>query len=161
MNNDVRNNESQTSTRPQGTYAQETSPWVKQQLETIDETGTTDSVDVQGRPVMVVTVTGRRTGLLRRVPLMRVEHDGVYLAVASKGGHPEHPAWYHSIVANPEVSVQDGSRHLTGLRARRVEGAERQEWWERAVAAFPSYADYQEKTDREIPLFVLEAAPQS
>lgn len=139
-------------------YAEETSPWVREQLKTIDETGTTDSVGIQGLSVVVVTITGRRTGLLRRVPLMRVEHDGVYAAVASKGGHEHHPAWYHSLVVNPEVSVQDGTAVHSGLRARIVEGPEREQWWERAVAAFPPYREYQERTERQIPLFLLEPA---
>ncbi|MCG8655473.1 nitroreductase family deazaflavin-dependent oxidoreductase [Yimella sp. NH-Cas1] len=141
----------------QGEYALEKTPWVAQQLAAIDEAGTTEVADVQGMPVVVYTIRGNKSGLLRRVPLMRVEKDGVYAAVASKGGAPEHPAWYHNIVANPDVEVQDGSRHLDGV-ARRISGAERDEWWERAVAAFPPYAEYQTKTDREIPVFLIEAS---
>ena len=139
----------------QGEYAPEKTPWVAKQLATIDETGTTACVDVQGMDVVVFTIRGRKSGLLRRVPLMRVEHDGVYAAVASKGGAPEHPAWYGNITANPEVEVQDGTRHIDGV-AREISGAEREEWWERAVAAFPPYAEYQTKTDRLIPVLLIE-----
>lgn len=143
----------------QGEYAQEKTPWVAQQLAKIDETGTTDSVGINGMAVVVYTIRGRKSGLLRRVPLMRVEHDGVYAAVASKGGAPEHPAWYGNITANPEVEVQDGDRHFDGV-AREISGAERAEWWERAVAAFPPYAEYQTKTDRQIPVLLIEPTPQ-
>ncbi len=139
----------------QGEYAPEKTPWVAQQLAKIDETGTTDSVGINGMAVVVYTIRGRKSGLLRRVPLMRVEHEGVYAAVASKGGAPEHPAWYGNITANPEVSVQDGDRHFDGV-AREIDGAERDEWWERAVAAFPPYAEYQTKTDRQIPVLLIE-----
>ena len=138
-----------------GEYAAEKTGWVADQLATIDRTGTTESVDVQGRPIVVFTMRGARSGKLRRVPLMRVEHDGSYAAVASKGGAPEHPAWYHNIVAHPEVDLQDGSAHHE-LRAREVTGPERDDWWARAVAAYPSYADYQANTDRLIPLFVCD-----
>lgn len=137
-------------------YIAPASDWVRDQLDAIDATGDTSSVDIMGRPVMVVTLRGKRSGKLRRVPLMRVEHDGTYAAVASKGGAPEHPEWYYSLVANPEVSVHDGTAVLEGYRARIAEGREREQWWERAVAAFPPYADYQTKTERQIPLFLLE-----
>uniref|UniRef100_UPI00210EE695 nitroreductase family deazaflavin-dependent oxidoreductase n=1 Tax=Staphylococcus aureus TaxID=1280 RepID=UPI00210EE695 len=93
--------------------------------------------------------------LLRRVPLMRVEHDGSYGVVASKGGAPQHPAWYHNLQANPEVEVQDGTTRLVGI-ARELSGPERAQWWQRAVAAYPEYANYQTKTDRQIPVFVVE-----
>lgn len=138
-----------------GQYAEERTPWVAQQLAAIDEAGTTEAVDVQGKSVVVYTIRSRKSGLLRRVPLMRVEHDGVYAAVASKGGAPEHPAWYHNITANPEVEVQDGSRHLDGV-AREISGSERDEWWARAVAAFAPYAEYQTKTDRQIPVLLID-----
>lgn len=136
-------------------YREPADAWVRRQLATIAETGDTGSVDIQGRPVVVLDILGARSGLWRKVPLMRVEHDGVYAAVASKGGAPEHPAWFASIQANPDVDVQDGtSTHAT--RARLVTGAERAQWWERCVAAFPPYAEYQRKTEREIPVLVLE-----
>ena len=139
----------------EGEYATEKAGWVSDQLAKIDETGTTASVDVAGMAVVVFTYRGPKSGKLYRRPLMRVEHDGVYAAVASKGGAPEHPAWYGNITANPEVEVHDGIRHIDGV-AREISGAEREEWWERAVAAFPPYAEYQTKTDRKIPIFVLE-----
>lgn len=130
--------------------------WVRRQLEQIDAAGTTDVVHVQNRPVVVVTMRSAKSGRPRRVPLMRVEHEGTYVAVGSAGGRPKDPVWVHSLKVNPEVSVQDGSRHITGLRARLVEGEEREIWWERAVAAFPPYAEYQERTSRQIPVFLLE-----
>lgn len=137
-------------------YLPEKSEWVASQLRDIDAAGDTAAATIQDRPVMVLTMRGARSGMLRRVPLMRVEHDGSYLAVASKGGASDHPAWYHNIAKNPDVLVQDGTSQQL-MRARELEdGAERDEWWERAVVAFPSYADYQQKTDRFIPVFVLE-----
>jgi len=142
-----------------GEYAQEKTGWVRSQLEKIDEAGTTEAVDIKGMSVVVYTMRGAKSGKLRRVPLMRVEHDGAYAAVASKGGAPQHPAWYHNIVANPEVEVQDGSEHFDGV-ARQIFGAEREEWWKRAVEAYPPYAEYQTKTDREIPVFVIERSEE-
>jgi len=136
-------------------YRPPASAWVRDQLKTIEATGDTTGVLVQGRPVVVVEILGARSGLWRKVPLMRVEHDGVYVAVASKGGAPEHPAWFHSITANPDVSVQDGTE-IHQARARLITGAEREEWWPRCVEAYPSYATYQSKTEREIPVFLLE-----
>ncbi|SOC54245.1 nitroreductase family deazaflavin-dependent oxidoreductase [Ornithinimicrobium cerasi] len=137
-------------------YRTERSEWVARQLEAIDAAGDTRAVDVQGRPVVVVTMRGARTGLLRRVPLMRVEHAGSYLAVASKGGAPEHPAWFHNLVVGGEVLVQDGTdQHVRAVRLLE-DGPERDAWWARAVEAFPPYADYQVRTERLIPVFVLE-----
>lgn len=136
-------------------YLPERQSGVARQLADIDRAGTTDAAQIQGRPIVVVTMRGARSGMLRRVPLMRVEHDGSYLAVASKGGAPEHPHWFHNVMAHPDVLVQDGSRQHP-LRARLLQdGAERDTWWERAVAAFPPYADYQAGTTRQIPLFLL------
>lgn len=137
-------------------YLPEKSDWVATQLRDIDAAGDTAAATIQDRPVVVITMRGARSGMLRRVPLMRVEHEGSYLAVASKGGAPEHPAWYYNVAKNPDVLVQDGTSQQA-LRARELaEGPERDAWWERAAQTFPSYADYQEKTDRLIPLFVLE-----
>lgn len=130
--------------------------WVRRQLERIDETGTTDSVHVQNRPVMVVVTKAARSGRRRRVPLMRVEHEGTYVAVGSAGGQAEDPVWVRNLVVHPDVEVQDGSELVTGLRARLIDGEEREEWWPRAVAAFPPYAQYQERTSRQIPVFLLE-----
>lgn len=142
-------------------YLTERTGWVSKQLAQIDEAGTTDPVAVQGRPVVVVTMRGARSGMLRRVPLMRVEHDGTYLAVASKGGAPEHPAWFHNLRAHGDVLVQDGAEQHP-RRVRQLDlGPEREQWWRRAVEAFPPYADYQERSGRLIPVFVLEPAPSA
>jgi len=129
--------------------------WVQDQTKTILETGTTEGVEILGWPVVLLTLRGAKTGKLRYVPLMRVEHDGRYAVVASKGGAPKHPIWYYNIKAHPEVRLQDGTV-TKDYAAREVEGAERAEWWERAVAAYPPYAEYQTRTDRQIPVFVLE-----
>jgi deazaflavin-dependent oxidoreductase (nitroreductase family) len=106
-------------------------------------------------PVVLLTTVGARSGKLRKVPLMRVEHDGTYAVVASLGGAPQHPVWYHNVRANPLVELQDGP-HKRDMTAREITGQEKALWWERCVAAFPDYADYQRKTDREIPVFLLE-----
>lgn len=129
--------------------------WVREQTQKILETGTTEGIEILGSPIVMLTLRGAKSGRLRYTPLMRVEHDGRYAVVASKGGAPEHPGWYHNIKAHPEFPLQDGTVTKTYV-AREAEGAERAEWWDRAVAAYPSYAEYQEKTDRRIPVFVLE-----
>jgi deazaflavin-dependent oxidoreductase (nitroreductase family) len=129
--------------------------WVKGQTEKILETGTTEGVEVRGAPVVLLTLTGARSGKRRYTPVMRVEHDGSYAVVASKGGAPEHPTWYYNIKAHPEFPLQDGTETKTYV-AREVSGQERAQWWERAVEAFPSYAEYQKNTDRQIPVFVLD-----
>ena len=129
--------------------------WVRDQTEKILETGTTEGVQVFDRPIVLVTIRGAKSGKLRYTPLMRVEHDGRYALVASKGGAPEHPLWYHNLTANPHVELQDGTV-TKEYDARELSGDERAEWWERSVAAYPPYAEYQEKTDRQIPVFVLE-----
>lgn len=131
--------------------------WVGDQLAEIDKTGDTGVVAVHGMKVVVFTMRGRKSGKLRRVPLMRVEHNGVYAAVASKGGAPEHPVWYHNLLAHPEVEIHDGTAHSDGV-AREIHGTEREEWWARCVEAFPNYAEYQQNTDREIPVFLIEPA---
>ena len=112
---------------------------------------------MRGMPVILLTTVGAKSGRLRKVPLMRVEHDGRYAAVASLGGAPKHPVWYHNVLADPHVELQDGTVKQD-MVAREVTGEEKAQWWERCVAAFPDYADYQKKTDREIPVFVLEPA---
>ena len=129
--------------------------WVREQTERILAQGTTDGVEVLERPVVLFTTTGAKSGKKRYVPLMRVEEDGRYAMVASKGGDPAHPSWYHNVQANPTVTAQDGDKVVT-LTAREVDGAEREHWWELAVAAYPPYAEYQTKTTRLIPVFVLE-----
>jgi deazaflavin-dependent oxidoreductase (nitroreductase family) len=139
----------------QGEYAPSSAEWVRKQVEEIESSGGTRGNEMRGMRVIVVTSLGHGSGKLRKNPVMRVEHDGKYAAVASKGGAPEHPAWYRNLVEHPLVEVQDGTAK-GDYTARELSGDERAEWWERAVAAFPDYADYQEKTDREIPVFVLE-----
>ena len=138
-----------------GEYALSPEGWVREQTEKILETGTTEGVQVFDRPIVLVTIRGVKSGKLRYTPLMRVEHDGRYALVASKGGAPEHPTWYHNLVAHPHVELQDGTV-TKDYDARVVTGEERRQWWDRGVEAYPPYAEYQEKTDREIPVFVLE-----
>lgn len=149
------NETSPSTSRDDSEYLPPATQWVRDQLTAIDASGDTRSVDIQGRRVVVLTMRGRRSGKLRRVPLMRVEHDGVYAAVASKGGADEHPDWFFNLVADPAVELHDGTAH-TDTTARMIEGEERERWWPRCVEAFPTYADYQAGTDREIPVFVLE-----
>jgi deazaflavin-dependent oxidoreductase (nitroreductase family) len=129
--------------------------WVRVQTEKILDQGTTDGVEVYDRPIVLVTITGAKSGKQRYVPLMRVEEDGRYAIVASKGGAPAHPSWYFNLKANPAVTLQDGDK-VAALTARQVEGAERERWWRLAVEAFPPYAEYQTKTTRQIPVLVLE-----
>jgi len=130
-------------------------PWVREQTQKILETGTTESVDIKGRPVVLLTTRGAKSGKLRKVPLMRVEHESKYAIVASLGGAPKNPVWYYNVKANPHVELQDGTVSRD-YKAREVTGEEKAVWWERAVAAYPDYAEYQKKTTREIPVFVLE-----
>jgi deazaflavin-dependent nitroreductase family protein len=139
----------------EGEYEPSPTEWVRQHVEKITQSGTTAVATIQGRPVVLMTMRGARSGKVRKVPVMRVEHDGSYAVVASKGGAPKHPLWYYNLKANPTVELQDGTEVHTYV-AREVEGAERDLWWERAVAAYPDYADYQTKTTRRIPVFVLE-----
>jgi deazaflavin-dependent oxidoreductase (nitroreductase family) len=139
----------------QGEYEPGTLDWSAKQAVLIESSGGTEGTELNGMAVIVVTSVGNKTGKLRKTPLMRVEHDGRYAAVGSLGGAPKHPVWYYNLVANPHVEVQDGPRKQD-MTAREVFGDEKAQWWERAVAAFPNYAEYQEKTERVIPLFVLE-----
>jgi deazaflavin-dependent oxidoreductase (nitroreductase family) len=129
--------------------------WVREQTEQILQQGTTDGVEILDRPVVLITVTGAKSGKQRYVPLMRVEKEGRYAMVASKGGAPAHPSWYFNVKANPAVTVQDGEK-VVALSARELEGSEREQWWRAAVEAYPPYAEYQTKTARQIPVFVLE-----
>ncbi|WNG91910.1 nitroreductase family deazaflavin-dependent oxidoreductase [Mycobacterium sp. ITM-2016-00318] len=129
--------------------------WVRDQTQRILEQGTTDGVEILDRPVVLFTTTGAKSGKKRYVPLMRVEEGGRYAMVASKGGDPEHPAWYHNVKADPAVTVQDGDT-VAPMTARELDGAERDHWWALAVEAYPPYAEYQTKTDRLIPVFVVE-----
>jgi deazaflavin-dependent oxidoreductase (nitroreductase family) len=138
-----------------GNYEPSAWDWVAKQVDQIESSGGTEGLELQGKPVVVVSMRGRRSGKVRKAALMRVEHDGRYAIVASKGGDTHHPDWYHNLLADPHVTLQDG-RLVLDMRAREVTGAERDEWWERAVEAWPDYATYQRNTDRTIPVFVLE-----
>lgn len=138
-----------------GEYAPNSQQWVRDQVAEYEGSGGTEGTSLRGVPVIVVTSLGARSGKLRKAPVMRVEHEGSYVAVASKGGAPEHPGWYRNMTEHALVEVQD--RTVKGdFRAREVTGAEREQWWKRAVAVWPDYAEYQTKTDRQIPLLVLE-----
>ena len=137
-----------------GEYERSPSDWARDQAELFEKTGGREGNTLRGMPIVVVTSVGARTGKLRKTPLMRVEHGGEYAAVASLGGAPQHPVWYHNLKQHPHVELQDGPVKRDYL-AREVTGDEKAAWWERAVAAYPDYADYQAKTTREIPVFVL------
>ena len=139
----------------QGEYEPSSSAWVRDQVEEYESSGGRTGTTLRGVPVVVITSVGASSGKLRKNPVMRVEHDGVYAAVASKGGAPEHPAWYRNLVEHPLVELQDGAARAD-YTAREASGDERAAWWERAVEVWPDYADYQTKTDRQIPVFVLE-----
>ena len=139
----------------QGEYEPSSAKWVRDQVETIESSGGTEGTMLRGVPVIVITSMGSKSGKLRKNPVMRVEYDGVYAAVASKGGAPEHPAWYRNLAEHPLVEVQDQTAK-GDYTAREVSGDERAAWWERAVQVWPDYAEYQTKTEREIPVFVLE-----
>lgn len=141
----------------EGEYVPSPSQWVRDQVELYEASGGTEGTTMRGMPVVVVTSVGARSGKIRKTPLMRVEHDGRYALVASQGGAPKHPTWYFNLKEHPEVMIQDGPTRRTYV-TREVTGVEKATWWERSVAAFPDYADYQEKTDREIPVFVAEPA---
>ena len=142
-----------------GEYVPSPAAWVRNQVELYESSGGTQGLTLRetGLPVVIVTNRGARSGKVHKTPVMRVEHDGRYAMVASKGGAPDHPLWYHNVRANPLVELQDGPRKQDMI-AREVGGAEREDWWERAVAAYPPYAAYQQKTTRQIPVFVLEPA---
>ncbi len=140
----------------QGEYQPSTWDWVRDQVEEYEASGgeRANTLMDTGMPIIVVTTRGAASGKVRKSPVMRVEHGGVYALVASKGGAPENPAWYHNLVAHPdEVTIQDGPEPFA-VTVREVTGDEKAQWWERGVAAYPPYAEYQEKTDRPIPVFV-------
>jgi deazaflavin-dependent oxidoreductase (nitroreductase family) len=140
----------------EGTYEPSPSQWVRDQVELYERTGGAEGNTLRdtGLPVVIVTTRGNKSGKIRKTPLMRVEHDGAYALVASQGGAPTHPVWFYNLMANPEsVTIQDGPEPFE-VSVREVQGEERATWWERAVAAFPPYAQYQLKTERRIPVFV-------
>ncbi|MET7612418.1 nitroreductase family deazaflavin-dependent oxidoreductase [Streptomyces seoulensis] len=143
----------------EGEYEPSPEQWVRDQVEQYESSGGTEGTTLRdtGMPVIILTTRGNRSGKIRKTPLMRVEHDGRYAIVASVGGAPKHPVWYFNVKADPTVDLQDGPDKRE-MRAREVKGDEKAKWWDRAVAAYPPYAEYQQKTDREIPVFVLEPA---
>lgn len=139
----------------QGEYEPSTSQWARKQAEAFEASNGAEANTLRGMPIVLLTSVGAKTGKLRKTALMRVEHEGRYAVVASLGGAPKHPVWYFNLKAQPHVELQDGAeRH--DYRAREVTGTERTLWWQRAVEAYPDYADYQRKTERLIPVFVLE-----
>lgn len=140
----------------QGEYVPSAVKWVRDQVEAYERSGGREANTLRdtGLPVIIVSMRGKKTGSVRKIALMRVEHDGEYALVASKGGAPDHPVWYHNLIANPdEVTIQDGPEPFA-VTVREVTGDERATWWERAVAAYPPYTEYQEKTERQIPVLV-------
>ena len=139
----------------QGEYEPSQAAWVRDQVEEYESSGGTKGTTLRGVPVVVITSVGASSGKLRKNPVMRVEHDGVYAAIASKGGAPEHPAWYRNLVQHPTVELQDGAAKRD-YTVREASGDERVVWWDRAVEVWPDYAEYQTKTDRQIPVLVIE-----
>jgi deazaflavin-dependent oxidoreductase (nitroreductase family) len=137
-----------------GEYAPSTSDWARKQAEEFEQSGGTKANTLRGLPIVLLTTVGAKSGKLRKTPLMRVEHEGEYAVVASLGGAPRHPVWYYNLKHHPHVELQDGPVKRDYI-AREVTGDEKALWWQRAVAAYPDYADYQKKTTREIPVFVL------
>jgi len=140
-----------------GEYEPSAQQYVRDQVEQYESSGGTEGNTMKGKPVIILTTLGAKSGKIRKTPLMRVEHDGRYAVVASLGGAPKHPVWYFNVQSHSQVELQDGAVKQD-MVAREVTGAEKDEWWDRAVAAWPDYADYQKKTDRQIPVFVLEPA---
>lgn len=138
-----------------GEYEPAPQKWVRDQVDLYESSGGTQGLTLRGMPVVILTTVGARSGKLRKAALMRVEHDHAYAVVASLGGAPNNPVWFANVKAHPEVELQDGPQKWD-LVAREVHGEEKALWWERAVAAYPDYADYQRKTTREIPVVVLE-----
>ena len=140
-----------------GEYEPSPQAWVRDQVEAYESSGGTEATTLldTGMPVVVVTMLGARSGKVRKVPLMRVQDGGAYALVASKGGAPEHPEWYANLQASPRVRIQDG-RQVATYGVRELDGEERSRWWDRAVDAYPPYAEYQERTDRTIPVLLAE-----
>ena len=138
-----------------GEYEPGTSAWSSKHIERYESTNGDEGGDLQGRPVIVLTSVGAKSGKLRKIPLMRVEHDGTYAVVASLGGAPSNPAWYYNLKKNPHVELQDRATKRD-YSAHEATGDEKSVWWERAVETWPDYAKYQLKTDRQIPVFVLD-----
>jgi deazaflavin-dependent oxidoreductase (nitroreductase family) len=142
----------------EGEYEPSTWGWVADQVTEYEASNgeRANTLRDTDMPIIVMTTVGHKSGKVRKVPLMKVEHEGEYAIVASKGGAPAHPGWYHNLVADQNVLIQDGPAPFDA-QVRLVTGDERAAWWERSVAAYPPYAEYQEKTDREIPVFIAAA----
>lgn len=138
-----------------GEYEPSKSDWARNQAELFERTNGAEGNILNGKPIIVLTTKGAKTGKLRKTALMRVEHDGTYAAFASLGGAPKHPVWYHNVIAEPLVELQDGPNRQDYI-AREVHGDEKALWWNRGVEVWPDYDEYQKKTDRQIPVFVLE-----
>ncbi|MEU9113189.1 nitroreductase family deazaflavin-dependent oxidoreductase [Streptomyces sp. NPDC048483] len=139
----------------EGEYEPSPAQWVRDQVELYESSGGKEGTTMRGMPVVILTTRGAKSGKIRKSPLMRVAHKGTYAVVASLGGAPNHPVWYHNMIADPHVELQDGPVRQD-MAAREVTGEEKALWWDRAVEAFPDYAGYQKKTERRIPVFVLE-----
>jgi deazaflavin-dependent oxidoreductase (nitroreductase family) len=141
----------------EGDYQPSPRQWVRDQVETYERTGGREANTLRdtGLPIVVFTMRGAQSGKVRKVPLMRIEHGGSYGMIGSQGGAPKHPQWYRNVLADPGVTVQDGPT-VIDTRVRELQGAEREEWWRRAVAAYPPYAEYQTRTERQIPVLVAE-----
>ena len=139
-----------------GEYEPSPSDWAREQAEKFEQSNGQEANTMKGKPIILLATKGAKSGKLRKTPLMKVEHDGEYAVVASLGGAPKHPVWYHNIVKEPHVELQDGP-DKKDYTAREVTGDEKAAWWDRAVEAWPDYAEYQKKTDRQIPVFVLTA----
>jgi F420H(2)-dependent quinone reductase len=138
-----------------GEYEPSPDKRAREQVELYESSGGTQGLTLRDKPVVILTTKGAKSGRLRKTPLMRVEHDGSYAVVASLGGAPKHPVWYYNVAVHPLVELQDGPSRQD-MTAREVVGEEKAAWWQRAVAAWPDYANYQKRTEREIPVFVLE-----
>jgi deazaflavin-dependent oxidoreductase (nitroreductase family) len=141
-----------------GDYEPSPLPWVREQVERYEATDGREANTLRdtGLPVVIFTTRGRKSGKIRKIALMRVEHDGAYAMVASQGGATEHPNWYYNLQADPDaLMVQDGADRFDA-HARELQGEEREIWWQRAVAAYPPYAEYQTRTERTIPVLLAE-----
>jgi F420H(2)-dependent quinone reductase len=139
----------------EGEYEPSAWEWVRDQVDLYESSGGTKGLTLQGKPVVILTMRGRQSGKIRKAAVMRVEHDGTYAAVASKGGAPNHPGWYLNLMENPEVTVQDGP-DVHEMRARVADDSEKPAWWARAVEVWPAYDEYQQNTSRPIPVVLLE-----
>jgi F420H(2)-dependent quinone reductase len=138
-----------------GEYEPSPDKRARDQVELYESSNGAEGNDLRGMPVIILTTKGAKSGKIRKIPLMRVEHNGTYAAVASLGGAPKNPVWYFNVVADPRVELRDGAQ-VWDMKAREIAGEEKAAWWERCVAAYPDYADYQKNTEREIPVFLLE-----